>query len=84
LSDSQGDGYIYGSTAGGNYLIGKLNSSGTLLWTFQGSTGFSIPEIASGVIDPLGNLLITGYGLPVNAGNDEIVTIKIPKNFNPN
>lgn len=84
VNDSLGNSFVYGSSGAPDYTVSKLNSAGKILWTFSLPTKLTIPEMTGAVVDPLGNLVITGFGLPAGTGVDQIVTLKLAKNFKPN
>jgi hypothetical protein len=79
LSDAKGNVF----TAGSEYTVAKLNSAGTILWTFQGSSQFSEFSTTGAVVDRFGNLIVTGNGFDFNVGQQDIVTLKFPRNAKP-
>jgi len=74
VSDAKGNVFVSGS----DYTVTKLNPAGTIIWTFQGSSGFSEFTTTGSVVDPFGNLIVTGFGFDFNVGQDDIVTLKFP------
>ena len=83
--DSQGNIYVSGRLDAAEFQVVKLNSQGTLLSTVnQPVPNFqSIDGIVSSLLDPFGNLLVTGFGLPKGAGLDDILVLKVPTSSKP-
>ncbi len=83
--DLQGNIYVSGSLNAAEFQVVKLNSQGTLLSTVnQPVPNFqSIDGIVSSLLDPFGNLLVTGFGLPKGAGLDDILILKVPTSSKP-
>jgi hypothetical protein len=81
-TDSQGNIYISGEGSKGFAVI-KLNPEGAPLFNFNRPllNFVSLDGIADSIIDPLGNLVVTGFGLPNGAGLDDILVLKLPKDF---
>jgi hypothetical protein len=80
VSDAKGNVFV----SGGAYTVTKLNPAGTVLWTFQASSQFSEFSTTGSVVDPTGNLIVTGTGFDFSAGQNDIVTLKFPHNSKPN
>ena len=78
--DSQGNIYVSGSSNTVEFQVVKLNSRGTVLSTVNQPvpTFQSIQGISDSILDPFGNLLVTGFGLPKGAGLDDILVLKLP------
>lgn len=83
--DLQGNIYVSGSLNTVEFQVVKLNSQGTLVSTVnQPVPNFqSIDGIVSSLLDPFGNLLVTGFGLPKGAGLDDILVLRLPTNSKP-
>jgi outer membrane protein assembly factor BamB len=79
VSDAKGNVFI----SGGAYTVTKLNPAGTALWTFQASSQFSEFSTTGSVVDPFGNLIVTGTGFDFNAGQNDIITLKFPRISKP-
>src|SRR5271166_387183 len=77
VSDAKGNVFV----SGGAYTVTKLNPAGSVLWTFQESSQFSEFSTTGSVVDPFGNLIVTGTGFDFNVGQNDIVTLKFTKNF---
>jgi hypothetical protein len=75
VSDAKGNVFVSGS----DYTVTKLNPAGTIIWTFQGSSQFSEFSTTGSVVDPFGNLIVTGTGFDFNVGQDDIITLKFPR-----
>jgi hypothetical protein len=80
VSDTKGNAFV----SGGAYTVTKLNPAGIVLWTFQASNQFSEFSTTGSVVDPFGNLIVTGTGFDFDAGQNDIVTLKFPRNSKPN
>jgi hypothetical protein len=84
VSDSEGNVFVSGGDSSmGEDSVSKLSAGGKLLWTFHYSAQGLTAEVTDSVLDPFGNLLVTGFGVPSGSGLDEIVTLKLPRNFRP-
>jgi hypothetical protein len=83
VSDSQGNAFVSGEDGSNDYVVSKVDPMGTLLWTFTFATQTVAGGVADSVVDPFGNLLVTGEGVPLSGGGDEILTLKFPKSFLP-
>lgn len=73
--DSQGNSYLAGYTVNvgtdRDYLVAKVNSAGTLVWSKEFSAPGNGPDEAKKVlIHPNGNIIVTGYGNNKAVGND--------------
>jgi hypothetical protein len=79
VSDTKGNVFV----SGGAYTVAKLNPAGAIVWTFQGSSEFSEFSTTGSVVDPSGNLIVTGTGFDFKAGQNDIVTLKFPRTFDP-
>jgi sugar lactone lactonase YvrE len=79
VSDAKGNVFVSGS----DYTVTKLNGAGTIIWSFQGSSEFAEFVTTGSVVDPFGNLLVTGAGFDSKVVQDEIVTLKFLGNSKP-
>jgi hypothetical protein len=79
VSDAKGNVFVSGDA----YTVTKLNPAGTVLWTFQASNQFSEFSTTGSVVDPSGNLIVTGTGFDFDAGQNDIVTLKFRRTFKP-
>ena len=73
--DNQGNAYLAGYSVNigtdRDYLVMKVNSSGTILWSREFSAPGNGPDEAKKVlIHPNGNIIVTGYGNNKAVGND--------------
>jgi hypothetical protein len=83
--DSQGNIYVSGTSNTVEFQVVKLNSRGTVVSTVnQPVPNFqTIQGISDSILDPFGNLLVTGFGLPKGAGLDDILVFKLPTGSKP-
>jgi sugar lactone lactonase YvrE len=79
VSDAKGN--VFASASG--YAVTKLNPAGTILWTFRESSQFTEFTTTGSVVDPSGNLIVTGTGFDFNVGQNDIITLKFPRNSKP-
>ncbi len=79
VTDAKGNVFVSGS----GYTVTKLNPAGTVLWTFQESSQFSEFATTGSVVDPFGNLIVTGTGFDFNVGQNDIISLKFPRNSKP-
>jgi sugar lactone lactonase YvrE len=75
VSDAKGNVFV----SGDEYTVTKLNPAGTIIWNFQGSSEFSEFTTTGSVVDPFGNLIVTGTGFDFKVGLQDIVTLKFPR-----
>src|SRR5208283_1251334 len=78
VNDSQGNIFVSGEDGSNDYVVNSLSPTGNLLSTFIFATQSVSGTVSDSIVDPFGNLLVTGYGVPNAGGNDDIVTLKFP------
>jgi hypothetical protein len=81
VSDSKGNVFVSGADPSNDFVVNKLSPTGTLISSSHFSTPAVTVQVTSSVVDPFGNVLVTGFGVPVNSGLNEIVTLKFGKSL---
>lgn len=76
VSDAKGN--VFASSSG--YAVTKLNPAGKIVWTFLESSQFTEFATTGSVVDPFGNLIVTGTGFDFNVGQNDIITLKFSGN----
>jgi len=79
VSDAEGNVF----TSASDYTVTKLNPAGTIVWTFRGSSQFSEFATTGSVVDFFGNLVVTGTGFDFNVGQNDVISLKFPRNSKP-
>jgi len=83
--DSQGNIYVSGTPNARGFQVVTLNSKGHLLSTVDVPLPnfTNIQGISDSILDPFGNLLVTGFGLPQDGGLDDILVVRLPTSSKP-
>lgn len=82
VNDSKGNIFVAGEDGTNDYVVSSLSPMGKMLSTFIFPTQLLAGGVTDSVVDPFGNLLVTGYGVNAETGPDEILTLKFPAGFN--
>jgi hypothetical protein len=84
VNDSKGNIFVSGEDGSNDYVVNSLSPTGKLLSTFIFATQGVNGTVSDSIVDPFGNLLVTGYLLSNAKGFPEILTLKFPTGFKSN
>lgn len=79
VTDAEGNVFASGDF----YSVTELSPAGKSISTFNGQSQFPGVVVSDSIVDPFGNLLVTGNGFNQNSVMNEIVTLKFPKGLMP-